>query len=97
MASTVEDVETWCNTKHGNVDFYLTQLSGYGCFMEYLYKYSPDKAEMCSYCDSERENTKHVFFLWPQYETERKYLEPQIFERLTPENLVLHMLRSKQA
>lgn len=93
----INNVETWVNRNHGYTDFYMTQfLTGHGCFREYLYKYGHDNGVMCSFCGNENENALHIFFYCPRYNIERSQIEQQIAERLSPDNIVLHMLRSKQ-
>ncbi len=93
----IKNVKTWVERKHGQTDFYMTQLlTGHGCFREYLYKYGHDNGVTCSFCGNSNENALHIFFYCPRYNVERTLLEQQIAEPVSPDNLVPHMLRSEQ-
>ena len=46
----------------------------------------------CSFCDNGNENAEHVFFYCHRFGLEREFLETIIDERVTPDNIVSHML-----
>lgn len=92
----IRNVKEWIERKHGETDFYLTQfLTGHGCFREYLQKYGHDDGSDCPYCGNGCENALHIFFECPRYEIERSQLEELLKVRLTPGNIVPHMLQSQ--
>ena len=74
----------------------MTQfLTGHACFREYLCKYDHHDNEVnCSFCGNGSENAEHVFFYCHRFGLERELLETMIYERVTPDNIVSHMLRS---
>ena len=48
----------------------------------------------CSFCGNGSENAERVFFYCHKFGLERELLEAMIDERVTPDNIVSHMLRS---
>ena len=48
----------------------------------------------CFFCDNGNENAEHIFFYCHWFGLERKLLETMIDDRVTPDNIVLHMLWS---
>ncbi|CAD7001750.1 unnamed protein product [Ceratitis capitata] len=92
----ITNLPAWIEREHGETDFYLTQfLSGHGCFREYLYRFGHDDGTGCSFCNSAAENVEHIFFSCLRYEVERSTIEQLINERMTPDNIVSHMLQSR--
>ena len=70
-------------------------MTGHGCFREYLCKYGHDNEEVnCSFCANGSEHAEHVFFYCHRFGLECELLETMIDERVTPDNIVSHMLRS---
>ncbi len=89
-------MQAWVERKHGETNFYLTQfLTGHGCFREYLHKYGHDDSTNCSFCDSSGENALRIFFSCSRYGNYRGNVEKLIAERVTPDNIVRHMIKSK--
>ena len=69
----------------------MTQfLTEHGCFSEYLCKYGHDNEVNCSFFGNGNENAEHCH----RSGLERELLETMIDERVTPDNIVSHMLRS---
>nr|AMS38371.1 hypothetical protein [Bactrocera tryoni] len=92
----IKNVSAWIERQHGETDFYLTQfLTGHGCFREYLYRFGHDDDTKCSFCSSANENAEHIFFFCSRYVVERTTIEGIINQRMTPDNIVSHMLRSQ--
>ncbi|KAH8366372.1 hypothetical protein KR084_006225, partial [Drosophila pseudotakahashii] len=83
--------------KHGEVDFYLTQvLSGYGCFRGYLKKYGHDTANGCPECGSGvKEDARHVLFECHRFYHERKALQDATGVSVEVHTLVPTMLVSQ--
>ena len=55
-------IEQWLNIKHGEVEFYLTQiLAGHGCFRSYLYRFKRADSPYCTFCKNNIiEDAEHV-------------------------------------
>ena len=72
----IPNIEQWLNRKHGEVDFYLTQiLTGHGCFRSYLYRFKRADSPYCTFCKNNIiEDAEHVFFVCPRFETYRSEL-----------------------
>ena len=88
--------ETWVNRRHGEVNFYLTQLiTGHGCFRAYLFKCRNDDSPTCPSCSDIPEDVEHVFFHCSRFHVQREALQTALGETPTPENLVQHMLESE--
>ena len=91
----IPSIGEWTKRRHGQVNFYLTQLStGYGCYTAYLYKYGHDVVEACPECRNERERAEHVFFTCPRYVNQRNCLERTMGFQVTPDDIVNLMLIS---
>ncbi|KAJ8956913.1 hypothetical protein NQ318_014331 [Aromia moschata] len=92
----IPNVATWTNRKHGNVDYYLTQmLSGHGCFAAYLHKFALIESDICWYCQ-ERDDTAHTFLHCIRWTRERTIVETAIGETLSTENITNTMIDSKE-
>ncbi|XP_060665572.1 uncharacterized protein LOC132797816 [Drosophila nasuta] len=87
-------VSEWVNRKHGQVNYYLTQLlSGHGCFKDYLFRFGHEADPLCPRCGiGYPEDAEHVFFNCPRFRRERESVERKYGEPVTPSNLVYHML-----
>ena len=94
----IPQVDNWMNRKHGEVNYYLTQmLSGHGCFRAYLYKYKHEESPVCPAGCGVPEDAEHVFFHCARFGPNREELKEALGEFPTPEDLVSHMLRSDEA
>lgn len=92
----IPDILAWTTRKHGDVNYYLTQLlSGHGCFREYLYKYKHVDDPSCLYCKGKTESAEHVLMECVRFEEERSLIEQYTREPITPHGLVQYMLRSQ--
>lgn len=90
----VPDIRPWVNRKHGQVNYYLTQLlTGHGCFNFYFHRFKIKEENKCIYCDIP-DTTEHTFFECVRWTEERKQAELKI-GRITPENVVFKMLESE--
>ena len=91
----IENVQSWVEGRHCDVDFYMTQfLTGHGCFREYLRKYGHDNEVNCSFCNNGNENAEHILFYCRRLRLLCELLEAMTNERVTPGNIVSHILRS---
>ena len=80
-------VDNWVNRKHGEVNYYLTQmLSNHGCFRAYLYRFRHDESPECPAGCRVPEDTEYVFFWCPRFAGERKELEERLGSWLTPDS-----------
>ena len=86
-ANSLPSIVNRTQRKHGQVNFYLTQLlTGHGCYKAYLYKYGHDVNEAIPECCNERQTAPHVFFTCPKYVDQRNYLERTIGFKVTTDN-----------
>lgn len=94
----IPDVERWFLRKHGDVNFYLTQmLSGHGCFRSYLFRFGHDSDYFCPSCHpGVEENAEHVFFVCPRFEQDRLVLENMVGCTINPRNIIEIMLTSPE-
>lgn len=94
--SLIPDIIPWIERKHGDLDFYVTQmLSGHGCFRSYLKRFGHDSSPFCPSCDGNVvEDAAHVFFSCPRFDTERTYLEEVTDCTIRQDNIVSVMLSS---
>jgi len=93
----VGDIEAWCNRKHGELDFHLTQvLSGHGCFGVYLQKIRKEESGKCHHCQGIADSAEHTLTECQACEEDRGRLRCSIGEDVTVENLVPAMLRSPE-
>jgi len=61
------------------VDIYLTQLlSGYGCFKYYMNSLKHERSPHCPLCESDKEETEHMFFVYPRFVNERRDLSIRV-------------------
>jgi hypothetical protein len=70
----IPNIENWINRKHGQTDYYLTQvLSGHGNFNEYLYKMHKTDTPYCDICDTGQIDTpQHTILECTKYNNIRK-------------------------
>ena len=90
----IGDLRPWINRKHGETDFYLTQLlSGHGYFQSYLHKIGKSRSSDCLFCVGERDDACHIFFFCRRWDRQRRDLREKIGE-LSPDGLVGEMLKT---
>ncbi|KAJ8936065.1 hypothetical protein NQ314_012514 [Rhamnusium bicolor] len=47
----IRNIEAWCQRRHGEIEYYLTQfLGGHGCFNAYLKRFGLKNTDKCWYC-----------------------------------------------
>ena len=94
----IPQVDVWLNRKHGEVNFYLTQmLSGHGCFREYLHRFKHEDSPECPSCPGVKEDAEHVFFTCPRFNSPRSTWETAVDQKIQLESLIEAMLSSKVA
>ena len=87
-------VENWVERRHGEVNFYLTQvLTGHGCFGQYLHRFGHAASPACPECAGTEETAEHVLFDCPRYERARYDMFIVCGRDTTPDNLVQRMCR----
>ena len=85
----IPQVDNWVNRKHGEVNYYLTQmLSNHGCFRAYHYRFRHDESPECLAGYRLPEDAENVFFWFQRFAGERKELEERLGSSLTPETVV---------
>lgn len=94
----VGQIKPWCERKHGEMSFHLTQLfTGHGCFGAFLKKIGKEATGMCHHCDAEIDDAKHTFFECSAWEDQRSRLVIQLGAPIDPANLVQRMLSNADA
>lgn len=94
----IPQVDVWLNRKHGEVNYYLTQLlSGHGCFRAYLYRFKHDDSPECPTCKGVNEDAEHAFFVCPRFSGPRSAWETALEGPKLPEEVVSAMLVSEAA
>jgi hypothetical protein len=89
------NISLWISRKHGEVNFYLTQLlTGHGCFRAYLFRFGHDVSPNCPTCKVV-EDVEHVFFSCPRFTQEREVALQCLGHPLTPESLVPTITRGQ--
>ena len=95
----IPELEPWFNRKHGEINFYLSQiLSGHGCFRSYLKRFGHEESDECTWCGRGMvEDAKHVFFDCGRFQEERSCLEASVGRSIGVDTLVDTMLESEGA
>lgn len=89
------NIGVWINRRHGDLDFYLTQLlTGHGCFRYYLHRFKLDNEATCPTCPNSLEDAEHIVEMCPRFVVERENLAEILGEAVSPENIVGLMLKS---
>ena len=92
----IPSILKWTSRKHGETDFYLTQLlSGHGCFRSYLFKYKLDNSPNCPSCMNTIEDAEHVFFMCDRFLNERTALSIMLGSWPTVNNILNLMLENE--
>ena len=93
----IPDVTAWLNRRHGEVDFFLTQLlSGHGFFRKYLHKRGFASSEQCPECGFAEQTPEHVFFNCTRFEEVRRETFDAAGVRLTADNVVSEMCKDER-
>ena len=96
-AKLIAEIEPWFNRKHGEVNYYTTQmLSGHGYFQKYLYKMGKTNSPLCIYgCDS-FDDANHTFFECERWRRERLILDQKVCTYLNEVNIVSIILLNEE-
>ena len=93
----IPQVDKWVNRKHGEVNYYLTQmLSNHGCYRAYFYRFRHDESPECPAGCRVPEDAEHVFFWCPRFVGERKELEERLGLPSTPKTIVGAMIETEE-
>lgn len=94
-ARLITQVGPWIERRHGEIDYYLTQLlSGHGYFRSYLYRMGKSASMDCLYCPGVPDDAEHTFFDCDRWTPMRRSLEMDIGV-FTPDNVVGVMLQTE--
>lgn len=94
-ARLITDLNKWVNRKHGEINYYLTQmLSGHGYFLKYLHKMGKVDTNLCMYGDNCEDNAEHTFFRCDRWRLERQTVEQNVGE-ITPENIAIIIMENE--
>ena len=95
-ARLIPTIRPWMERKHGETDFYLTQmLTGHGCFKDFTYRINKSEDNECIYC-GEIDTAEHTIFFCRHFKTDRDNCVHNTGTNITPDNIIEFMLRSKE-
>ncbi|XP_033254400.1 uncharacterized protein LOC117193783 [Drosophila miranda] len=94
----IPSIDAWVSRKHGQVNFYLTQLlSGHGCFRSYLHRFGHADSAECSWCGHYvEEDAEHAIFSCAWFAAQRQRLEEALGGAVVKQSLVPCMLLSPE-
>ena len=96
-ARLINQLDTWLDRDHGEVNYYLTQLlTGHGYFRAYLYRMKKTNGAECRYCGHDRDDAEHTFFNCTRWDEIRQRLNKDIRHVITPDNLIEIMLKASE-
>ncbi|XP_050079239.1 uncharacterized protein LOC126566707, partial [Anopheles maculipalpis] len=93
----IPDIMSWVNRKHGEIDFFLSQLfTGHGFLRSYFVeKGILDGSPNCPVCEHDVEDVDHVMFHCPRFARIRHEMQQQSHTRLTMDNLAAEMCANR--
>jgi hypothetical protein len=92
----IPDVRKWVQRRHGQVNFYLTQmLSGHGVFRNYLHRFGHDSSPECQLC-SLVEDAEHILFHCPRFAESRARMSRKVGSPISRSTIVDKMLESAE-
>uniref|UniRef100_A0A6M2DQW1 Putative 115 kDa protein in type-1 retrotransposable element n=1 Tax=Xenopsylla cheopis TaxID=163159 RepID=A0A6M2DQW1_XENCH len=94
-ARLIPNIKAWLDRKHGEIDFYLTQmLTGHGSFNAYLFRMGLRTSSLCEYCPDKIEDAEHTFFECGKWRRFRADAEMTLGRTLNPESVIQLMLQN---
>lgn len=89
----------WCNRKHGDLCYHLTQLlTGHGCFGAFLNKIGKEATTACHHCPHDHDDAEHTTFHCEAWSKEREDLRVTLnIDQVTVDGMIPSMLSSTQA
>ncbi|KAJ8929713.1 hypothetical protein NQ314_017574 [Rhamnusium bicolor] len=91
----IRRVDKWLGRKHGELDFYLTQvLTGHGSFSTYLKRIQKAEDDICAQCNL-IDSPEHTIFKCRRWDEIRQRSEPAIGEKIEKRNFIDIMIRSE--
>ena len=95
-AKLICDLSTWFNRRHGEINYYLTQmLTGHGLFCTYLHRMGKVGSPQCRYCGAPKDDALHTFFHCGRWVLERGRIE-EALGQISPYNIVGVMLQREK-
>ncbi|XP_053667802.1 uncharacterized protein LOC128718155 [Anopheles marshallii] len=93
----IPDISSWVGRKHGEIDFYLTQvLTGHGFLRSYFVnKGILEGSPNCPVCEHDVEDAKNVIFHCPRFARTQHEMQQQSHTRMTMGNLATEMCASR--
>lgn len=83
----VPNVEAWCNRRHGELEFHMTQvMSGHGCFGTYLQRIRKEATSSCHHCVCLVDDAAHTLLECPAWDAERAAMNATIKAQLRADN-----------
>ena len=95
-AKLIGELSTWFNRRHGEVNYYLTQmLTGHGLFCAYLHRMGKVGSPQCRYCGAQKDDALHTFFHCGRWVLERGRID-EALGQISPDNIVGVMLQCER-
>ncbi|KAJ8971579.1 hypothetical protein NQ314_000636 [Rhamnusium bicolor] len=92
----IRNIEAWCQRRHGEIEYYLTQfLGGHGCFNAYLKRFGLKNTDKCWYC-GDVDTSEHTFFACKEWAGYREAMHEGIGETVTVDNII-NLMISKES
>lgn len=94
--TVIRNIRAWTERKHGQVNYYLTQvLGGHGCFGTYLKRFKLRDTDDCMLCGGE-DTVQHTIRDCRAFHEIRTETEAKVGVRITAHNMVELMLASAE-
>lgn len=91
----IKDINPWVTRNHGEIDYHITQVfSGHGCFEFYKNRFKLASEPNCLNC-GDIDTAEHTVFSCPRWSRDRFLLSQKLDGGFSKENMVVHMLESK--
>ncbi|XP_052901334.1 uncharacterized protein LOC128307493 [Anopheles moucheti] len=87
----IPDISVWLSRKHGEVNFFLTQLLTGFLLSNFVEKAILDGSSNCPVCTNDVEDVSHVLFSCPRFARIQQEMQQRSRTRLTKENLGTEM------
>lgn len=87
--------EVWLRRKHRGTSFHGQFLTGHGALRSFVKRIGMTEDDSCLFCN-EVDTVEHGVLLCERWRDEKRRLDEDIGEELTAENVVGHMVESRE-
>nr|XP_023027091.1 uncharacterized protein LOC111515086 [Leptinotarsa decemlineata] len=92
----IPNLRPWLERDFKYTSYYITQaLSGHGFFKTYTCRIGKADDEVCLYCQ-EMDSPEHTLFSFNRWQRERNRYETETGEKMSSENSVNNMMKSRE-